>query len=74
MIDNQKMEQVSGIFNSSKNLEPLIDGLRSIGIQNEDLNIVMSDQTKEYYESNSDNISLKENVLDKNKMSEGLST
>jgi len=69
------MDQVSGIFNSLSNLEPLLENLHQVGIEEEDINILMTDQTKNYYAANSNDNEFSKNALgNNNKMSEGLST
>lgn len=76
-INRNNMDQVSGIFNSLSNLEPLLENLHQVGIEEEDINILMTDQTKNYYAANSngnDNEFSKNALGNNNKMPEGLST
>lgn len=72
-MDSKKLDQVSGLFNSYSNVEALLDELNTRGINDENLNIVMSEKTKSKFSSN-DNSPTLQNKMDNNKMSEGLST
>lgn len=72
--DNTHLDQVSGIFNSYDNLDALMSELHSQGVRDQDLNIVMSDKTRDYFAADDNNSAFAKAANTDNKMPEGLST
>lgn len=62
-------EQVSGIFNSYDNTNSLVEALYQAGIQDQDISVLMSDQTRQNFTNNNDAL----RSLDNNKVPEGVS-
>jgi hypothetical protein len=72
--NNQNLDQVSGIFNSYDNLDALMTELHAQGINDQNVNIVMSDKTRDYYSSTGNDNAFTRAVAKDNKLPEGLST